>query len=403
MKKLQSYRLSFLQFIVILLIVIFCIEGIGQIYLYSKRKRKQSKEPISLITDKGSTGHKQADEKIYRILVLGGSAAQGYSVDPESSWAFLLTDKLNQAYKSSGFNFELNNIAMGASTSIDDYVGLTKEIDSQQYDLVIAYNGWNDIIAFCSNPGWLIRNTESRLSEIRQNIEAYSLSVWLDHHLFLVHKYFYLREELETVISKIFMLRAKLRNNMLSYLENRFSLSIKNSIEKLNQSESKELSFEDVLNEEDIAANYLATYPKFEKDMLRIFSRYYYQNMLAIGDILAEKNVTGLFVFQPDLANTLMDKEASVQEEKIMRQLLGKDTPYWKEVVRRFFPEGKLLLKKAADKKGAYFFDMSHAVAKYPTVEVFHDTVHNTKEGSQVIAEELFTFIKENDVIKGVA
>ena len=332
---------------------------------------------------------------VFRIIILGGSAAQGFGTAVHKSWGHLLGERLQESLGETVKKVEVINMAAGAYTSIDDYINFMLTGVHLTPDLVIIYNGWNDIAAFCGNPGWMVKNTESRLSQIQVGMESYDWNVKLKNQFFVMRKFFQLKRRMEESISVLYARRGAQRNTSKSFIKNQTKLpnGVWDAISEFGQPDPGALSFEDLLAETKIEADYIPTFPKFLKDIKKLFVTYYRTNTSSLMHVLGERRIPALFVFQPDLMFLGTERELSSRENEIGRRLLGGRTDKWKEIVKEFYPLGIEVLRTTAAEHHMPFVDMTHAIKDYRAETLFADTVHYTEEGNRTIATILYDVI----------
>ncbi len=397
------HRFTLGQVLGILLIILCVVEIHDQAREYFKQRRRPAAteraenifQPRNLSGTFETNGIEYFAEKkpgTYRILIYGGSAAASFGMDYQKSWWYLMQESLKE---NNNLSIEVINFARGAFTSIDDYVNFMREGRQLQPDLVIVYNGWNDIAAFLGNPGWITKMTGSRLSEIGKNSSEYAKKT-VRSPVSLVRRYYKLKEKLEKNISLFY---ARLES---------FRTSVFNKIRLLNlfpeDTLSKYLaasappSFEEIMAEDSVSADYIPIYPLYSEKIKKIYSAYYEKNLDSLARALKEREIPGVFVFQPDLLFTGSRRALSKEEEEIGGRLLGNNSGKWREAVKEFYPEGMDIMRRTAGKYGFTFLNMQKAVKNYPGTEIFQDNVHYTAQGNQIIAREMLKKIRLNEI-----
>ena len=133
---------------IFIVIVLFAIEGGGKIYDFNKGYLKQNEVAESLLKGDIFVSHgisysviKSSD--VYRVIVLGGSAAEGFGR--------IIQEKYNKSKPLRWKKLEVINFARGANTTIDDYVNMIQKGLALQPDKVVLYSGWNDIAVARAN------------------------------------------------------------------------------------------------------------------------------------------------------------------------------------------------------------------------------------------------------------
>lgn len=81
----------------------------------------------------------------YRIIVIGGSGAQGWGAQTnEEMWYRLLEKRLNASFGSTARRFRVINMAMGSSITYQNYLALNRWGHALEPDLILSYSGRND-------------------------------------------------------------------------------------------------------------------------------------------------------------------------------------------------------------------------------------------------------------------
>ena len=81
----------------------------------------------------------------YRIILIGGSGAQGWGASSNDTMLYRVLEKrLNQLLGETGLSFKVINMAMGGSITYQNYIALNRWGHKLQPDLVLTYSGRND-------------------------------------------------------------------------------------------------------------------------------------------------------------------------------------------------------------------------------------------------------------------
>ncbi len=400
---LGKLRLSHL--IAGLVVLLISIEGIGRVYDHYHQKKVYSSGILAaereFVTYQDRTYPVRKPADTYRVLVLGGSAAAGHGSQDQESWARLVENKLAEHLKESGQTAEVINMAGGANISLDDYVNLVKDGLPLDPDLVIVQQGWNDAMSFASNPGWVVRHTESRLSEINKGIEDYDVWVRLRRRAFLVRKYFQLKEDLEESISSFYGFLRALRSETAARLEKYVHLPDPASLSV--PSSEQQLTFEELLLQTDSAVDRLYLYSAHRSRIRRLFKTYYTANLRNLASALAAHKIQALFVFQPALSFESASRELSAEDIAIIKRIVGNRSGDWIPAVREIFPEGIRQMEIAARENNFGFADINRVMpAGGASRNYFMDDVHYTPEGNRFIADQIWqALIKQGILPKG--
>lgn len=82
-------------------------------------------------------------EKVYRIITIGGSTTFCYG-DNDNTWPAFLEKFLNHKARA-GYRFEVFNLGVGGWRSIEEKLVFKNEVINLRPDLVTLYTGWNDL------------------------------------------------------------------------------------------------------------------------------------------------------------------------------------------------------------------------------------------------------------------
>lgn len=332
-------------------------------------------------------------DSVYRVLVLGGSAAEGFGGDTKKSWAFLLEQSLQDFLRPQGKTAEVINLAEGAQITVDSYVKLVQEGLRLKPDLVILYSGWNDVTAFVGNPGWTARHSREQMALVGDDREPGfwgSLSTkWLSLQHFLESK-----TEFEQRVSQAYAKIQIKQNALAQWLEPCIPEAFRKTWQRSRT--APELTFKEVMAATDIYIPY-DVYPRFNAEIKEIYKDYYSFHLHAFASLLQERGIPGLFIFQPDLLYASSQRSLSSEELQISQRLFGGKTALWREIIKEYFPLAISMAEAAAQKHGISFFDLNENLDTANWGDLFMDSVHYTPEGNQVIAQKIFTYLTENE------
>lgn len=83
----------------------------------------------------------------FRIVLTGGSAAQGFGAHSNSEMFYaLLQKRLAEHYNQSGIKLTLINLAMGGSITYQNYIDLNRWGHQLGPDLIVSFSGRNDLV-----------------------------------------------------------------------------------------------------------------------------------------------------------------------------------------------------------------------------------------------------------------
>jgi hypothetical protein len=81
----------------------------------------------------------------YRIILIGGSGAQGWGGQSNDKMLYRVLEKrLNESLARSGRSFKVINMAMASSITYQNYIALNRWGHALQPDLILSYSGRND-------------------------------------------------------------------------------------------------------------------------------------------------------------------------------------------------------------------------------------------------------------------
>lgn len=393
------------QVLIVCLCLLVGIEAGGKIYDQCKSKRK-SKGRSTLISSqtvqyKGQTYFVEKPKGVIRILILGGSAAEGFGQVTEKSWGYLIQGRLNGMIQAP-HQVEVINMAQGASTSADDYAKLFDSGLRLNPDLVIIYQGWNDLAAMTGNPGWTLHNAKNLLAETGAKGTSAAINIWLERNIFLVRKFSQIREDLEDLISQLMAWIQWVRFSAGEWVSGQNNLPVELLAHEFGQSRqtAAPILFETILAEREISADYMRYYPYYSKQFADVYRVFYWEHLHATAELLRDNGINALFVFQPDLLYEASRRPLNAAEEQVAGRLLTSRTDTWKQIVRDLYPEGIRMMRKEAGRAGFPFVDMNENARKYPAERLYSDNVHYTEVGNRWIAEELFTDILKTPIVK---
>jgi lysophospholipase L1-like esterase len=99
---------------------------------------------------RGKEVEREKREGVFRIIVVGGSAAMGYgSTDDEHAFSQILERLLNA--ESARMKFEVINAGLAAGISMQEFVVISTELLDLKPDMVIIFDGFNDVVGSVIN------------------------------------------------------------------------------------------------------------------------------------------------------------------------------------------------------------------------------------------------------------
>lgn len=395
MKPLLKYlparqSLSLRKVILVCVLPLLFLELIYQtsVYLTHRSEIGNSGNFKDVNTHSVKTG--PADDGLFRVIILGGSAAAGFGNDPKNNFGYLLQEKIAAALPENA-RAEVVILARGAQTSIDDYTRWIKEGAGLNPEVVIIYTGWNDITAFVGNPGWIVHHTREELLALgKRDYGDSAIERYLDKSL-IAKRFLKFRREVEERISEVYLRIRQLRKTFHEFLAGHLPPAPVWFTRKANEPPS---SFSEVLNVRDIWIPY-DVYPKYNADIKKTYQHYYESNLRRLASAFTKDQIKSLFVFQPDLLFKGVSTPLNEQESSIATRLFSDKSELWRAVLGEYFPLGSDIARKTAFQHGHSFIDLNVEMQSVPDWSgMFMDSVHNTEKGNAWIADRLFLALR---------
>ncbi|HUD19303.1 MAG TPA: SGNH/GDSL hydrolase family protein [Patescibacteria group bacterium] len=286
---------------------------------------------------RGNEFQKEKSPNVFRIILLGGSAAWGYDAGSnENTISVQLENILQKQFSESNKKIEIYNFAESGYTSSQEII-LWNEISDYNPDLVIHYTGYNDIFAgvYRLKPGW-------------------------NHH--------FIQEDL--ILSKdnwhiIFTL---------------LSVQIDTMLQNFRLYDLIKGKFFSAPRITSIASNGTRTYSNLG-EIANIFVK----NMFFSQQIAKSKNIRFLIVLQPSIFTD--QKILTNQEKKIFDEF---NTAF--PLSANYFRDGYQDLANGLTQLDIPFMDGS-TFFKDEQNTIYYDTVHYTDTGNTQVAESLANLI----------
>ena len=288
------------------------------------------------------------EKKSFRIIVVGGSTVWGTGASSnETTFPAFVKRILKEEH---GKNIEVINAGMGAYFSFQELILLTHKLVYLNPDLVIFFNGYNDIFA----------SSQIKESEYIHN----QVQTYYELKNFLM---------MSTDLGR--------KQSFLTFLKNKILQKISPLINP---------------SQVDTRHSYNGYSGNYSFNLKGV--RNYTKNMEIVSDILLGQGINGLYVLQPYLP--LSDKRFSVKEKRFFateRNIKNKI-----EVFESMYSELEKGLSKISKSKKI-------AIESYLNVfdeeieRCFFDHVHTTDFGNEVIARRLSKWIINNILLKDIS
>lgn len=277
-------------------------------------------------------------KEVYRIFILGGSTVYG-GFNEKWTISYYLENSLKEKYS----NIEVFNAGVVGYSSQNELIQLQTKILDLDPDMVIVFDGRNDLY-YSSLFNWEPRKEQYYLEQQRilNNLVNYP-----DGYYILTYAAKILVKE-SKFLTKVF--RSIFRNELLP-----------------------RVYFENAIIKDKAVAVYL-------------------DNWRLMKAILEEKNIKGIFVFQPTMGyckENLSDYELSVV--KYFKEI---EKTNWFEEVKKVWPKVSLSVRTMPDFNNIKFYDMSCLFENWQKT-AYIDSVHYVPESYRAIGEELAKIIEK--------
>jgi len=84
-------------------------------------------------------------DNVYKIFFLGGSTTFGIVTTSDEK---TIPGQVEEILKKKGYNVEIVNAGVGKSTTIDEIYILKEKVLHYQPNMIVMYDGWNDVVQF---------------------------------------------------------------------------------------------------------------------------------------------------------------------------------------------------------------------------------------------------------------
>lgn len=115
------------------------------------------------------------------IVLIGGSAAQGWGASNNKAMIYsLLEKKLNAFYVRRKINFSVYNFAMGSSVTYQNFIMLNRQGHKIQPDIIVSFSGRNDfVVPLIHEDGKIIPYCSNQLSGLLEATRISNNPKWL--------------------------------------------------------------------------------------------------------------------------------------------------------------------------------------------------------------------------------
>lgn len=297
---------------------------------------------INSLGFRGEEIKKIKNNNCFRIIILGGSAAWGTGVTDEDTINAKLERKLNGL--SEHINYEVINAGDSGYVSTQEFILLFDRIMELDPDLVITFDGFNDIYAGFTNH---LAGFPQNFTEFKEKLENHNGLYFFWYGLRKILSHSILLEDLKTKLRTAFFIR---------------NLSLDN---------------------EGIPTAYANI-----SDVAGIYGR----NLKYMYMLLNATGVKVLFTIQPAL--TVGSKHLT-EEEKAILTKMNKEVIAYSKYVNKGYKLFVEELKQIQDEYGARTLDLTGIFDSIKDT-IYIDDIHFSEYGSEIIAQRIFESIKKD-------
>jgi hypothetical protein len=309
--------------------------------------QKTAKFTINSSGFRGGNVSTVPDNRI-RTIVVGGSAAFGISLENDDETFEALLEKLDS-------KFEVINAGVAGFLSGQELTYIVTELADYHPQVIIAYNGWNDLQESWYHKTWW--NKQKEKAEMGYNTNFFIHNI--EHKL--VDNY-----QTQVSLSRSF-------SRFFNTLVDKSSLIslLRNQILKLKQQK--------VLNKQSGTSEHI-----LQNDYMNAIIGTYVDNLIKMDKFCKSLGIKFVVIFQPELG--LKVNKSLIEREILATWQFGSSNYQYEfpSLYRTFIDRSKkLLIKNAVDcldiNAETEFKNNSHTL--------FHDVVHTNKSGNEIIAK----------------
>lgn len=279
----------------------------------------------------------------YKIFFLGGSTAFG---EVSSSDNTTITSFLEKKFQNTGIDIKIINAGIPSATSVDEVYYIENYILDFKPDLIITYDGWNDI-------HWIDRIKLNISYEEFSSKNAYkNMETISSKNFYSISKpIFYFFEEMNYKTGLV------------------VGLSLFKFVDNLNNLQETDLK---------ISAEQLS---KIENNIITNWSK-----ICKLGESNEFKVIN---ILQPMLGTS--DRIFHYKENQIIDSDLGLDSDYLKNINIESISSKSTCVN---------VYDLRNALDGFDNIEIYFDNGHMADSGNEIIAEnifeKIFSIVKED-------
>ncbi len=315
----------------------------------------------------------------FRILVLGGSAVYGWK-EIETSWVWYLEKNLQAKYPER--DIQVVNAGVSGGRSLDQFKLLSKVIHLDP-DVVMTYDGWNDVYNAHYCPDWFEEAYRDTLGPGRSELFFNQLNQKMEHrsYLFLSAK------------KSFYKVRKAIRKKRTS--------SVNEGAEALTGDPA---AFENAKRPTPEGMGYVRcaeeTLYTFrpEGEIPDRFSKIYQESLEAMSSLSREHRIPFISILQPSLAYSVSQNAVPNEAVEILRAANGPFFEDWLNASRHLYPKARQVMQNLRE-KGVLTYDFSTLLEGREAL-YYTDAVHyKDPTALDLIAQKVEGILRENDLL----
>ncbi len=395
---------------------------------------------------------------VYRIFAIGGSTTIGHK-RVEESWPYLLEKKLN-CQAGSHMRYEVINLGWWGAYSAHEYYYLVNH-DYLHPDLVIVYDGYNDIIYANSQPIEYVLASRNIYGLIEKPSIFYRTKFLLSRHFALANRIYIFLYRFTNKLNRLIVTKRlfgvgserpiRLFENVEWYrlhqeawqktteitvppltewtkkwearrisedtyktvkrflTEKGQNLKISDFTKKVLAENVTDRVKSDLLKEIGlgqieirigglyITRNLLGK-NSFEKNEEDLFTEVYQYNLKNMADTLERNGTQGLFIFQPFLSEKMMRLHGRMEEGGYEWIPKNFDLKAY-GLFGRFSSGRKAMMQRVANQHHLFFMDAQGIFDSKENQKVYDDMCHYTKYGTAIVVDQIMDYLQQKEII----
>lgn len=327
---------------------------------------------------RGQTYSISKPKNVKRVILLGGSAVHDTVKDFKESWPYLLEQKLRAQ---TGEKIEVINMGFYSESSIDELFKLNEFGLDLNPDLVIVFDGSNDVYNFYHHYDY-----HKHLYELKNKPIFYEKKrSFLTNFVGGIRKNSALYQRLKLMKRSATLKMSDLAEEGREQTPSSAAAESKPA-DEAPKPPAEDIFFEDISRWPEIRAGYLEMYKS---------------NLDKMARLIQKGKAKGLFIFQPDLSyKPLLTESVTLAEKDQYLKAIGKHDYVWKKIQKETFADGTQTMKNIAKTYGITFYDFNPRILLGGDVHALFDgNVHFSPSGRERIASEISSIISEDKLL----